>query len=269
MDFGFVGPSYEAPSIYQDAQECINLYPEIDPFREGRGAIALYPTPGLTQILQLYPGQVRGMRALSGGQYLIIVVAQYVYSVTVTAGVYTSTQVGTLTTSTGSVSITDNQTYNNGLTAYIVDGPNRYTWIAKTNVFATLPSTDGPWQGASICDVVDNYIIYNEPNTQNWATTTVYVTTSPALYGAKDGSPDNLVSLIVDRRQVFLLGEVTSEVWTDVGSQIAGITTFPFARVPGTSLQHGCAAPYSKLFNDISPMVIVSSKCGENGDSPV
>jgi hypothetical protein len=29
-DFGFVGASYEAPSIYQDAQECINFYPEID-----------------------------------------------------------------------------------------------------------------------------------------------------------------------------------------------------------------------------------------------
>ena len=50
MDFGFVGPSYEAPSIYQDAQECINFFPEIDPLKEPgtRGVVALYPTPGLT-----------------------------------------------------------------------------------------------------------------------------------------------------------------------------------------------------------------------------
>ena len=49
-DFGFVGSSYEAPSIYQDAQECINFYPEIDPVKQQgeRGVIALYPTPGLT-----------------------------------------------------------------------------------------------------------------------------------------------------------------------------------------------------------------------------
>jgi hypothetical protein len=49
-DFGFVGPSYEAPSIYQDGQECINFRPEIDPLKgEGqRGVVALYPTPGLT-----------------------------------------------------------------------------------------------------------------------------------------------------------------------------------------------------------------------------
>ena len=53
-DFGFVGPSYEAPSIYQDSQECINWRPEIDPLKSpasatsaaSRGIVALYPTPG-------------------------------------------------------------------------------------------------------------------------------------------------------------------------------------------------------------------------------
>jgi len=244
-DFKFVGPSYEAPSIYQDAQECINFYLEIDPFKQDRGAVALYPTPGLTEILQLFPAEVRGMRSLSGGQYLIAVAGSFVYRITVASGVYTSIQVGTLTTSTGYVSITDNQTTNNGLTAYIVDGYNRYTWVASTNTFVTLPTTDGPWTGASVAGVVDNYIIFNEPDTQNWSATSVGVATSPALYGIKDGSPDDLVSIIVDRRQVFLLGEVTTEVWTNVGSTIQGIITFPFQRIPGSSVQHGCAAAFS------------------------
>ena len=56
-DFGFVGASYEAPSIYQDAQECINWYPEVDPTKQPgeRGVVALYPTPGLvSQICLLY-----------------------------------------------------------------------------------------------------------------------------------------------------------------------------------------------------------------------
>ena len=35
-DFGFVGPAYEAPSIYQDAQECINFRPEIDALKQER-----------------------------------------------------------------------------------------------------------------------------------------------------------------------------------------------------------------------------------------
>jgi hypothetical protein len=46
-DFGFVGAAYEAPSIYQDAQECINFYPEIDPTKaQGeRGHHCAIPDP--------------------------------------------------------------------------------------------------------------------------------------------------------------------------------------------------------------------------------
>ena len=61
-DFGFVGASYVAPSIYQDDQECINYYPEIDPMKPqgSRGVVALYPTPGMTEEYQLIQAEVRG-----------------------------------------------------------------------------------------------------------------------------------------------------------------------------------------------------------------
>ena len=122
-DFGFVGPSYEAPSIYQDAQECINFRPEIDPLKQpgSRGVVSLYPTPGLTsKIVFQNQEEVRGMRTLSGGQYMVAVVGSYVYVLTSTL---TPTMVGQLNTNAGRVSITDN-----GINVYIVDGVNRYTW---------------------------------------------------------------------------------------------------------------------------------------------
>jgi hypothetical protein len=84
-DFGFVGPSYEAPSIYQDAQECINFRPEIDPLKQegSRGIVALYPTPGLSSKITFQNArEVRGMRTVSGGSYLVAVVGQYVYVIT-------------------------------------------------------------------------------------------------------------------------------------------------------------------------------------------
>jgi hypothetical protein len=180
---------------------------------------------------------------MSGGQILIAVAGNIVYQVNLSM---VATQIGTLTTSTGQVSISDNITNANGLIAYIVDGPNRYTWIVATNTFAQLSSTDGPWQGATVVDVIDNYNIYNEPNSQNWACTDLGSRLSTqALYGTSDGSSDLLVTLIADRRQVYLMGETTTEVWTDVGNVIAGITTFPFQRVPGTFSQTGCGAKYS------------------------
>jgi hypothetical protein len=122
-DFGFVGSAYEAPSIYQDAQECINFRPEIDPTKPpgSRGVVALYPTPGLTNVVTLQTAQaVRGMRAVSGQDYLVAVCGPYVY---VMGADFTPTIIGQLNTSTGQVGITDN-----GLNVYIVDGTNRYTW---------------------------------------------------------------------------------------------------------------------------------------------
>jgi len=244
-DFGFVGTSYTAPSIYQDDQECINFFAEIDPTKQPgeRGIVALYPTPGLLFQTQLFESEVRGLHTMSGENILIAVSGNKVYQVSRSM---VATQIGTLTTSTGQVSISDNITTADGLIAYIVDGPNRYTWVVATNTFTTLPSTDGPWQGANVVDVIDNYNIYNEPNSQNWACTDLGSQLSTqALYGSSDGSSDLLVTLIADRRQVYLLGETTTEVWNDVGNVIAGITTFPFQRVPGTFSQNGIGARFS------------------------
>lgn len=376
-DFGFVGPSYTAPSIYQDDQECINFFPEIDPLKDpgSRAVVSLYPTPGLTpQIVFQNAQEVRGMRTLSGGTQMMAVVGPYVYSLTSN---YTPTLVGQLITSTGRVGITDN-----GINAYIVDGTNRYTWrisspsaavftgsisgttltvtqvtngvigvnqslfgigvtsetiitalgtgtggvgtytvnltqnvvsglmntatvgavvtgsisgttLTVTSVssgtlyvgqtiqgstvtantmitalgtgtggagtytvstsqtvtsrtlyglnFAIMPSSDGAFTGANTVDIVDNYFVYNKPNSQLWgasnALSPISIGTS---YSLKDGSPDNLVALIVDRREVYLLGETSSEVWVDVGA-----AQFPFQRIPGTSTQHGINATFS------------------------
>ena len=460
-DFGFVGASYEAPSIYQDAQECINFRPEIDPTKGqgARGVVALYPTPGLTAQVTLNTAQIRGMRTVSGGQYLVAVCGGYVYVITSN---FTPTIVGTLNTTTGNVGITDN-----GLNVYITDGAYRYTWrisnpatasfvgsisgttltvtlvksgtiavgqsifgagvsaetvisqlgsgsggigtytlnISQTissesltsaavgcvftgsisgstltvsavtsgtlypgmtitnssngvttgtiitalgsgtvlstaiatggtgyavndtvtvvggvygnspatytvssvasgvvtgltatyagaytstptnNVstttsgagtgltltltfgtgtggtgnyvlngsqtvasstmyglnFSVLPSTDGAFSGVDVVDIVDNYFVYNDPQTQQWAASNLL---SPITYGlsyaSKFTGPDNLVSLIVDHGQVYLLGETTSEVWSDVGT-----FPFPFQRIPGSSSQHGIAAKFS------------------------
>ena len=122
-DFGFVGASYTAPSIYQNDQECINFFPEVDPTKQpgDRGVIALYPTVGLTTQVVLPAGaEVRGMRTVSGGQQMVAVCGAYVY---VLSSTLSPTIVGILNTSSGRVGMVDN-----GINVYIVDGTYRYTW---------------------------------------------------------------------------------------------------------------------------------------------
>jgi hypothetical protein len=126
-DFGFVGAAYEAPSITQDAQECINFYPEIDPTKaQGeRGIVALYPTPGL-ETVAIFPNQeeVRGIRTLSGGTQVVAVCGDFVY---VLESDLTPVMVGQMNTATGQVGIVDN-----GVNVYIVDDSYRYTWFISS-----------------------------------------------------------------------------------------------------------------------------------------
>lgn len=132
-DFGFVGAAYEAPSIYQDAQECINFFPEVDPTKaQGeRGVMALYPTPGLSTVA-IMPNQeeVRGIRTLSGGQQVVVVCGDFVY---VMENDYTPKMIGQMNSGSGLVGIVDN-----GVNVYIVDTTYRYTWFISNPSSATF-----------------------------------------------------------------------------------------------------------------------------------
>lgn len=235
-DFGFIGDAYTTASIYENGQELINWYCQIDERKQPgeRGQIVLYPTPGLVLKKEnSFQAPVRALYTASGlvNMFSVIGSSVYVYDTS-----YNQTLVGTLPSSAGPVSISDN-----GVSVYFVDGSNRYYCSITGTGFVQLPVTDGAFTGGTRCDILDNYIIYNRPKTQQFGCTDVLSPTSGALnFSSKDGSSDNLVSQIVCNREIFLLGERTGEVWTDVGS-----FPFPFARIPGTSMQHGCAAPFS------------------------
>lgn len=234
---GFVGQAYGAASPTQDAQELINWYPEVDSTKfsgspstgapEQRGVIALYPTPGLLTKFEL-SGQVRGFHTLPGAQTLLVVAGTTLYSVNTS---YVATAVGTLSSNTGQVYITDN-----GVSAYLTDGVSRYYYTWGSGTFSTIG--DGPFTNGNVCGVVDNFIFYNRPGTNQFGCTNVGdIASNPLNLGSKIGGPDNIVSIIADHRQLLILGEVESEKWINVGT-----FPFPFAIIPGTSMQHGLQA---------------------------
>lgn len=238
---GFVGSEYTAASPTQDAQELINWYPEVDSTKFGgsqstgapemRGVIALYPCSGLLTRLELPTNGSRGTHVLPGGQICLWVAGNKLYSITTA---YVATAVGTLLTSTGRVYITDN-----GVSAYLTDGANRYYYTWSTSTFAV--TADGAFAGGSQADIVDNFIIYNRPGFNQWGCTNVgSIVSNPLNLGSKLIGSDNIVAIISDHRQVLLIGDRSGERWTDVGT-----FPFPFAVVPGTSMQHGTEAPDS------------------------
>lgn len=238
-DFGLVGPAYTAQSLTQDDQELINWYTETDPTKnpgsrqEGipgdRGVAALYPTPGTTLKFALPLGPVRGFRSI--GTTLYVVGGTTLYAVDNHAPV----ALGVLATSLGPVSLTNNET-----SLYLTDGSGfRYAYTWGTGVFQKL--TDGAFTGGTVCDIADNYIVYNRPGTNQWGCTNASsVVSGGSNLGSKLAGPDPIVGIAVDKRNVWLIGEKTSEIQTDVGA-----FPFPFQALPGAVLQHGCIAPFS------------------------
>jgi hypothetical protein len=130
-DPGFVGPSYQAAMVLQDAENCINWYPEIAEVDGAKEVVALLGAPGLNAIISTTTGQIRGMWPLPGGATALVVAGANVYLVTVTTQAtatqiaqFATTLVGTMQTNSGPVCIRDNGVIFNGEGGYaiIVDG---------------------------------------------------------------------------------------------------------------------------------------------------
>src|SRR5437870_1332571 len=73
MRFGFVGPSYKAPSPLVSAEELINFYLEKSGVENARSPLALIGTPGLSLFQKLGAGlpSVRGLETFSGRTFAV------------------------------------------------------------------------------------------------------------------------------------------------------------------------------------------------------
>lgn len=225
------GGAYEAKSIIADAQRCVNLYPEKNP--EGAASeFTYYPTPGLVLLTQGPSSAVRGLYTASSNK-LYTVIGSNIYLVnsnwTLTL---LGTMVGTLLTP---VSMMDNSQI---LT--IVDGTtNGYTIDLTTQAFNQIAQP--AFYGATAVDYLDSFMILNRPGTKQFYTSLSNSDTyDPLYFASKTSSPDKLATLSVRNRELWLLGERTTEVWFNAGN-----AAFPFAAMPGTFIENGCAAVHS------------------------
>ncbi len=266
-DFGFVGGSYTAADPFQDKQDTINFYVEISQDDKSKTPTALLGCPGLNNVFSLSAapnGEVRGAWVLPGGVNCAWVSGNkfYVSRMTVPAtqtsiAQFSVTEYGTLLTNTGQVCIRDNGA---GGYVVIVDGPNGYLWNMTTFAFAQI--TDPAFLGADKVAFIDGWLIFNEPGTQNFYTnapTPYTVTFSGSFFAKNDVATDNLVTLMENNRELWLVGERHTEVWYNAGG-----ANFSFSRIPGVAPQVGCAAKHSIARLGSSLVWLGRSERGEN-----
>lgn len=318
VDFGFVGPSYEAPMLLQDAQRLINWYCEIAEDKGAKMPIALLGCPGLNPILSTSVGPVRGAWVLPGGTQALVVTGSTVWLIT--ANPLAAKQVGTLLTSTGYVCIRDNgpafggqggyavlvdgfygyyyalsgQSANISFTGTTTSGSNAVAVSAIPNGLVVTPGaivsdggaaipvgatfagtdfngvnlllsvpatanksndpitifippfgqiTDPAFLAASRVDFIEGWLIFNQVGTRTFftnAATPYTLLFAGSFYSLKDSSTDNLETLYANNRELWLMGERTTEIWYNAGG-----ASFAFSRIPAVAPQIGCAAPHS------------------------
>jgi hypothetical protein len=238
--------SYNARGLIAAAQRVVNMYFEKNP-EDSLAPYTAYNAPGLTPLVApSTAGPARGLY-WANTDTLYYVVGNTVYNVVYAASsnTWSLTTLGTITTATGIVSMIDN-----GSSLVLVDGSaNGYEINLTTNAFSQISEANNSppspevyaFYGATRVDILDGFITLNQPGTQNlYSTYNNEVVFDSLWFAAKNGYSDNLITQIVTRREIWLLGERTTEIWFDSGS-----TPLPFQIMPGPFIQHGCIAPYS------------------------
>lgn len=102
---------------------------------------------------------------------------------------------------------------------------------------------DPAFLGADRIAFIEGWLIFNQPGTRTFYTNAPVpytLTFAGAFYALKDSSTDNLVTLMENNRELWLVGERTTEVWYNSGG-----TSFAFSRLPGVGPQMGCSAKHS------------------------
>jgi len=240
MQSPILGSSYVARSINAADNRMVNLFPEATP-DGGKTQGFLNRAPGLKYLQTIGDGPIRGLWAhqTNGADFYVASGTEFFK---VDGLTNTPTKLGDIT-GTGQVSIADN-----GTQLFIACNPDAFIYDELTDTFQEITDPDFP--GAVTVGYLDGYFVFNEPDSQRmWVTALLNgLDVSPLDFASAEGSPDGIVSLNVDHREVWVFGTDSVEVWYD-----AGLQDFPLQRIQGAFNEIGCVAAFSvaKLDNGL------------------
>lgn len=261
MKTPILGGSYVAASINAANDRMVNLYPEATP-QGGKEPAYLRTIPRLN-VFTYDPANFvngatmcRGLWVVNDDLYGVFYQpglfpalnppCSFLMKITMDAyGTVTTTKIATLPYELARtpVSMADN-----GTQLFIAFNPNAYIYNTVTGAFAQITDPDFP--GAVTVAFLDGYFVFNQPDSQKLWVTSLYDGTSidPLDFASAEGLPDNIVSIAVDHREIWVFGTRSVEVWSN-----SGAPDFPLQRIQGAMNELGCAAIYSvaKLDNRV------------------
>jgi hypothetical protein len=214
-----IGPSYHLADKKAAVQRAVGCYPS----KLAGDAWMMAATPGETLTASL-GASIRGSKVTAGRWF----VAAGSTLFEMTTG--TAVSRGTLQTSAGYVGMDDNKTQ-----LAIVDGANLYIFNLQTNALTQV--IVGGWRGSDDVVEIDGYFVFVDPGTDQFYLSAIdNGTTLDALdFSSADTSPDDIVTHKASHRQLWLFGDLSTEIWVNTGD-----ADFPFVRYQSYTLDVGC-----------------------------
>lgn len=228
-------------------QRRVNVIAEVKPAPD-KTQLVHYNTPGKVLFADFGTYAARGIHSM--GSRIYMVVLNGLYSVD-SLGV--TTYLGSLTTTSGFVSMADN-----GTQVAVADGSHLYIYDTSGPTFTTVASA--LFANPTYVTFLDGYFICCFNNSGRYQISSLYdgTTFGASDYARAESNPDNLTAVIALNGQLMLAGEVSIEFAGNTGA-----VDFPFARVQGATIEWGLAARYSLArFND-SVMFLAQNRDGQ------
>jgi hypothetical protein len=241
------GRGFPAESPVVTAQKRINLFvaPETDP---DKANFRLTPTPGLTLFASLGPSPSRGALSVDGVSYSVN--DSVLYRINPDGG---SAALGSINTGSGLVSMAWN-----GSVLMIVDGVDGWTYTPATSTLAQIVDADFPATPTTVTIIAGRFVVsVGGTGRFNWSPLLEGASWDPLDFATAESDTDNLVAVANDHGLLVLMGDLTTEFWSPSGD------TNVFARVGGTGVEWGCAAPATIAKFDTGLIFLAKNRLGE------
>lgn len=237
--------SYQLPTPQAGCQRLVNCM--VEKAETGKDQVILRRCSGISPF-----GEVEGAGSCRG----FTVMGDTLFGV-IGTGLYEIDSAGTATAVTGSIpGSTRVKVANNG-TDIVVTLPDGTGYESDgSTVSQIVDGTFTGWGGTDV-EFLDGYFVFRRPGTHNIFSSGLYAVSFSALdITSIDGSPDQLVGMIVNNRELILPGTESTERWYNAANPEAS----PFSRSPGGNYQMGCLAGDSLANQDNSPFMLAHDK---------
>jgi hypothetical protein len=238
MRLPFVPSAYAGRSLNQESARLINLYAELTNAPGSTSIAMLLGTPGLRLFSSGIASPVRGV--INGPDGLLYAVQSNAL-IRISADGAVSASLGSLTTSTGRVSMAQNGLLADGIGGNQIamcDGESTYIYNVLTDTFTTVAM---PMRQI---EFIDSYFIGIDGTMSAYASD-IYegLTWNPLATTPVQASSDSIQAILSLYQQLFFVKEYTTEIYYNNSTSTS--VGFPYSRMAGAVINYGTPAPWS------------------------